>query len=463
MKRKSAALVLAVLMAVGSLAGCGSTASGDTTASGSETEETEASAEDTEGASAETDAEESKEVKLTFAWWGNQVRNERTQQVLDMYTEENPGITFDAQMAQWSDYWTKLATAAAGNSMPDLLQMGYASYLQQYVDMGLLEDLTPYVESGVLDVSAIDQSLLDAGSIDGKLYAICAGQNAPALIYNKTLTDELGIEIKNNMTLDEFIDVSREIYEKSGVRTDLGFANSESMMTYILRGEGITNIFEGDGLSSDDETMFEPFYSVYETGYEEGWMLTSDVYAELTANSVEQCPLVYYSSPSTQSWCACYWSNQLSAMQSAAPEGVVLEYSTWPAKDPVKADYLHPGQFFCVGANSVDTEEAVKVVNYLINDIDCNKVLLAERGIPATTVVAEAISEELPDESQKEIEFINDVVTPNSSTISPIAPTASTEFFKKADELVEAVLYGEKTAAEASAELYTEGLSILAE
>jgi multiple sugar transport system substrate-binding protein len=104
MKRKSAALVLAVLMAVGSLAGCGDTASGDTTASESETAENEASAEDTEDAAAEKDSEESKEVKLTFAWWGNQVRNERTQQVLDMYTEENPGVTFDAQMAQWSDY-----------------------------------------------------------------------------------------------------------------------------------------------------------------------------------------------------------------------------------------------------------------------------------------------------------------------------------------------------------------------
>lgn len=56
-----------------------------------------------------------------------------------MYSAANPGVTFDAQPAQWSDYWTKLATAAAGNALPDLIQMGYTSALEQYVDNGLLE------------------------------------------------------------------------------------------------------------------------------------------------------------------------------------------------------------------------------------------------------------------------------------------------------------------------------------
>ena len=459
MRKQSMSLMLAALMIGGSLAGCSGSKPAETTAASTEAAKTEAAettAETTAGA-------EAKDVKLTFTWWGNQLRNDRTQEVLDMYSAANPGVTFDAQPAQWSDYWTKLATAAAGNALPDLIQMGYTSALEQYVDNGLLEDLGPYVESGLLDVSAIDQSILDSGSVDGKLYAICSGQNAPALIYNKTLTDELGIEIKNNMTLDEFMDVSREIYEKSGVKTDLAFANAESMMTYILRGEGVENMFKDKRFVSDDSSMFEPFFQVYETGYQEGWMLKAEIYAELTKNSVEQCPLVYYSTPETQSWCACYWSNQLNAMQSAAPEGVELAYSTWPAKDPVKADYLHPSMFFCVSANSAEKEEAVKVLNYLINDIDCNKVLLAERGIPATTVVADAISAELPEASQKEIEFINTVVAPNASTISPCAPTTAAEFFKKADNLVEEILYGAKTAKDASAELYTEGQKILAQ
>lgn len=452
---------LAAIMAL-SLAGCGgSSTAPETTAQPAETKAAETAA-GSEAAEPQAEAQEQKDVKLTIGWWGNQVRNDRTQEVLDMYSAANPGVTFDSQPAQFADYWTKLATAAAGNALPDVLQMNYTSYLEQYVDNNLLEDLTPYVEQGLLDVSAIDQSILDSGSIDGKLYAVCCGLNAPTLIYNKTLTDELGIEVKSNMTIEEFMDVCREINEKSGVKTDLAFGNAESMMTYVLRGEGIDNMFSENGFSVAGEDAFEPFFKIYETGYEEGWMLNAGIYAELTENSVEQCPLVYFSTPETQSWCACYWSNQLTAMQSAAPEGMVLEYSTWPASDPAKADFLHPSMFFSVASGSVDKEESVKVLNYLINDIDCNKVLLAERGIPATSVVADAISGDLPEASQKEIVFISDVVTPNSSTISPCPPSGSNEIFSKADDLVEEILYGVKTAKEASAELYAEGNKILA-
>ena len=458
MKKTTWSLMLAAALAA-SLAGC-STAETETEAAGTTAAGSTAAAGETEAAGTEEAAEE---IHLTVAWWGNQVRNDRTQQVLDLYTQANPNVTFDSQPAQFSDYFTKLATAAAGNALPDVLQMNYTSYLEEYVDNGLLEDLTPYVESGLLDVSTIDQSILDSGSVDGKLYAVCCGLNAPALIYNKTLTDSLGIEIKDNMTLDEFMDVSRQIYEKSGVKTDLAFGNAESMMTYIMRGEGVDNMFAENAFSMTGEDAFVPFFEIYETGYNEGWMLDAGIFAELTVNSVEQCPLVYYSTPETQSWCACSWSNQLTAMQQSAPEGVELAYSTWPAADPVKADFLHPSMFFSVAAGSDNLEESVKVLNYLINDVECNNVLLAERGIPAPSAVTEAISDKLPEESQKEIAFIEDVVTPNSSTISPCPPSGATEVFSLADDLVEQVLYGATTAQDASARLFNDGNKILAD
>lgn len=458
MKKKAMALVITTAL-VCSLAGCGS---GNTTkAPEGETGQVQTTSAPQTGNS-DTKGSSEGARNLVIGWWGNQVRNDRTQEVLDMYAEANPGVTFDSQPAQFSDYWTKLATAAAGNSLPDVLQMNYSSYLEQYVDNGLLEDLTPYVEQGLLDVSEIDKGILDSGSVDGKLYAICSGVNVPALIYNKTLTDELGIEIKNNMTVEEFMDVSREIYEKSGVKTDLGYGNAESIMTYIMRGEGISNMFKDGGFDVPGEDAFQPFFDIYETGYKEGWMLDAGIYAELTVNSVEQCPLVYFSSPSTQSWCACYWSNQLTAMQQAAPEEMELEYSTWPAKDPKQADFLHPSMFFSVASGSSNKEEAVKVMNYLINDIDCNNVLLAERGVPAPVNVADAIAPLLPEESQKEITFINEVVTPNSSTISPCSPSGAAEVFSLMDDLVEKILYGQLTSAEASAELYNQGNAILA-
>lgn len=460
MKKKVISILLAAVMLCA--AGCAGTT---TSAPAQEAAPAEAVAEEPAAAETEAPAEAAdasgEQINLVVAWWGNQTRNERTQQVLDMYAAAHSNITFDSQPAAFADYFTKISTAAAGNAVPDVLQTNYAAITREYIDGGVLLDLMPFVESGALDVSSIDQSILDSGSKDGKLYCICAGVNVPALIYNKTLTDELGIEIKDNMTTDEFMAISREIYEKSGVKTDVAYGNAESMLTYIMRGEGVEDIYAEDHFSVESEDAFVPFFDIYETGREEGWMIDANVYAELTLNSVEQAPLVYFSSPSSQSWCALYWSNQLTAMKNAAPEGMELEFTTWPAKDPAKADYLHPSMYFSIGATTAHPDEAVDVLNYIINDIDANNVLLAERGIPAATAVADAIAENLSEENKKEIVLVNDVVAPNSSLITPVAPPKAAEVHQLANELVEKIMYGELTSEEASAQLYQQGNTIL--
>ena len=91
--------------------------------------------------SAEASAEK-EPIEMSVFWWGSQLRNERTQQILDMYAEEHPYITFDGQFSD--DYWTRMATLAAGHTLPDVVQMVYA-YLDQYATEGTLVDLTPYI------------------------------------------------------------------------------------------------------------------------------------------------------------------------------------------------------------------------------------------------------------------------------------------------------------------------------
>ena len=100
---------------------------------------------------------------------------------LDKYTELNPGVTLDGQFSEWGDYWNKLATASAGNSLPDVVQMDYA-YLDQYAKNNLLLDLTPYVEDGTLNLDDANADVLNSGKVDGKLYAVPIGINAPAIV-----------------------------------------------------------------------------------------------------------------------------------------------------------------------------------------------------------------------------------------------------------------------------------------
>lgn len=423
-------------MAVGMLAGCG----GGTGSSGSTSESSDGT------------------VNLTFTWWGNQTRNERTQAALDLYSEQNPGVTFDPQFAEWNDYWDKLATAAAGHSLPDIVQMDY-SYLEQYVSNGLLVDLTPYIEDGTINVDNVDEGILNSGKVGDGIYALCNGVNVPALLYNKTLLDEAGITIKDNMTMDEFIAVCKEVYEKTGYKTNIAYG-SDAYIDYFCRAYGEI-IYESDSIGASQETL-EAFYSLYEDGINEGWLLDPSVFAEVTVGSVEQDPMVYGSSPETMSWCFFAYSNQLTATKSAAPEGMEIGMTTWPSADPAKSDFLKPSQFFAITVDSENPDEAAKVLDFITNSVECNNILLGERGVPISSEVSNAISENMSEDDRNIITFINEVVTPNSSTISPPAPTAASEAYNLNRNLVEKVCYGELTAAEAAQQMYEEGNEIMA-
>lgn len=456
MKRKLA-LLLTAAMTAASLAACGSSsASGDTAA------DTTAAAETGTSETAEsTDGSNSGSANLVMAWWGNQTRNERTQKIIDLYSEQNPGVAIDGQFSEFNDYWQKLATAAAGHSMPDIVQMDY-KYLNQYVTNGLLVDLTPYVEDGTIDTADCNQDVLNSGSVNGGLYALCNGINAPALLYNKTLLDENGITVKDNMTLDEFIDVCKEVYEKTGYKTNLCYNQNEQWIEYFLRADDIV-LYEDGKLGGDSYEPYADFFKIYEDGLKDGYVIDPSVFAERSIGSVEQDPLVYGSSPETMSWCAFAYSNQLTATVSAAPEGTEIGLTTWPSADPKKSDYLKPSQFFAISSDSKNPEEAAKILNFITNDVDCNNILLGERGIPLSSKTAEAIAPNLDETTQKVITFVNDVVSANSSQVNPPSTNGASEVNDLINKLQEQVCYGQLSAEDAGKQLFEQGNQIMAE
>lgn len=458
MKKRTAVIFTAAVLA--SLAvGCSkNTETKDPTAATEQS--TEKAVESTVETTGQGSTEEN-EKNLTVFWWGNQTRNERTQKILDLYAEENPGVTFDGQFADGSDYWTRLATLSAGHTMPDVIQMDY-SYIRQYAENGLLVDLTPYIEDGTIDVSNVSDTILETGRVGEGIYGICNGINAPTMLYNKTLLDEAGLEIHDNMTLDEFVALCKEVYEKTGYKTSLtyGSGTSPDYLAYLLRAHD--KQLYGDGaFAVDGPEAFEEFFSLFENGVKEGWHIDPSVYVERQNASVEQDCLVYGSSPETMSWCAFYHSNQLTAMQNAAPEGTEIGVTTWPSANPAVSDYLRPSQFFCVTSDSKNPETGASLINYITNSVECNNVLLGERGVPISSVVAKDISVNQTAQEQEVVRFINEVVTPNCTTINPPAPASGSEVNDQIKTLTEQVLYGEITAKQAAQQLYEKGNAIL--
>ena len=386
------------------------------------------------------------EENILVTWWGNQTRNERTHDALELFASEHEGTTFTEVPNSWDDYWKKVAADAQGDTI-DVMQMDY-QYLNTYSQNGLLLDLTPYVESGALKIDDVNEGIVNAGKVGDGLYAVCIGVNAPALLYNKTLLDEAGIEVKDQMTLDDFVALSKEIYEKTGYKTNLGYG-TDMVLGYILRGYGV-DLFKDGKLNATAEDI-EKFFTLYEQGISEGWMVGSEVFAETSVGTVEQDPMIYGSAPEYMSWCALFWSNQVTAMQNAAPEGVEVGITTWPSPDPAKSNYLKPSQFFSVAAKTQHADTAVAIVDFWTNSVPANEILLGERGIPASAATAAGIADKLDDVNKKVVAYINDVVSPNCSAVPAADPAGASEFYNVIDELEEQLLYGGISAADAAA------------
>ncbi len=364
------------------------------------------------------------EVEIGFGWWGNQVRDAATHDALAYFTENFPNVTFNELAENWSNYWSKMATYAADGSLPDLMQQDYA-LVEQWVEAGDLLDLTPYVESGALDLSGIPQSIIDTGKVGDGLYAICAGVNAPAMLYNKTLTDELGITVPDNLTWDEFVSISKQIYEaKGGYGVIYGQGNSENSPTYYTRGLGHTAFYEKDGLSLTAEEA-AGYYQAIIDGVAEGWMFNTDQIANVNVNDIAQSPMVFGTTPDVRTWCSIAFSNQIHAFNDAAQaDGIELGICSWPSANPQASNYMKPGQFFSVTTDAKNPDVAVAVLNYLINDPQANILLKAERGVPANSNVAAEIADavnEIDSTYGVAVAYLA-IVQENSSPIFPPLP-----------------------------------------
>lgn len=452
MKRKILSVLLACVM-VSSLTACGGEEAGKDDATKEEITEEKDEAGDAEAASEEGD------VSLIAAWWGSQNRNDKFTAAFDAYTESNPNVTFEHQINTFGDHMTAVSAAAASDTMPDLVML-QTDYLKTYTDADKLLDLTPYIESGALDTSNISENVIATGMVGDGIYGISAGNNAGAMIYNKTLLDENGITIENFMDIDTFMDVCREVYEKTGVKTQIG--NYGVWLEFMSRESGAP-FFDGKALGAASADVYVPFFKMIENGYKEGWLLDQGI---VTANGeeLEAQAIVKYTSPETQSWCSFFNSNQMVALQSSAPEGMELDLVTMPIGDHKKAAYVRQAMCWSISANSANVDEAVAVLNWWINSEEANEIVMGEPGVPANSEIATYVSGMLDETTAKTFDYVNDIVIPNCSAGDPPAEAGAPRVRGELmTGVVEKVAYGEATAEEAAQELFEKGNAYMAE
>jgi ABC-type glycerol-3-phosphate transport system substrate-binding protein len=149
-------------------------------------------------------------VTITFAYFGAEEEIAIKDEVLAAFEASHPNIKVEGTYAIGMDYPLKLQTWFAANDAPDVLAIAL-DVMYPFKDLGVYEDLTPYMErDGLLDGNTWDPTLVQAFNHNGEIQAAPYVSKTHALVYNKTMFDAAGLEYPNeNWTEEDLLNAAR--------------------------------------------------------------------------------------------------------------------------------------------------------------------------------------------------------------------------------------------------------------
>ncbi|MGI6237726.1 MAG: ABC transporter substrate-binding protein [Candidatus Excrementavichristensenella sp.] len=133
-------------------------------------------------------------------------------ELIALFEQENPDIkiVMDVPTQTYEEYYTILKTRVMGGGEElDVFAVHPDANLSMYAKNGTLSDL-----SGLAVLPKLNKGMLDAGSVDGVLYAIPQALNLEGMIYNKKIFADNGLDVPETWT--DFINCC-EVLSKKGI------------------------------------------------------------------------------------------------------------------------------------------------------------------------------------------------------------------------------------------------------
>ena len=237
MNKRMLSLLLAGVMTVSVVAGCGNSNAGSSDASKDQNTAAQSTT-GVEGSDSVIDMNEDPyEVAIQIVTLpGTSVDNEaELEDAINEITLPAINCTVDLQFVWISEVATKTSMSAASGEKLDLLHVATVTPLSSMVGSEILLDMNEnnLLQTHGKDLIALFGDMIESGSVGGRQLAIPARvftSVAKGFKYNKTVADELGIEVPEIGTIDDMEKVLYEFKEKS----------TSDMMPYFV-GAGLNN------------------------------------------------------------------------------------------------------------------------------------------------------------------------------------------------------------------------------
>ena len=128
------------------------------------------------------------------------------------FRKQYPNVKVNVEIQQWSDVTTKLDTAFAGSTPPDVVELGN-TLVAKYAGAGALMDVGSH-RSGYQNSATWLQSLTDSCTLGGKLYCVPYYAGSRAIIYRKDMFAQAGVQPPTS--LDDLMQVGQKLMSANG-------------------------------------------------------------------------------------------------------------------------------------------------------------------------------------------------------------------------------------------------------
>lgn len=134
------------------------------------------------------------DARQTLTFWGMGREGEAVAQLIPAFEREHPDIHVEVQQLPWKAAHQKLLTAFAGDTTPDVAQLGN-TWIAELQALDALQPLQPFVDhSQVVQPADYFAGIWATNRIDGRLYGIPWYVDTRLLFYRKDLLKAAGFD-----------------------------------------------------------------------------------------------------------------------------------------------------------------------------------------------------------------------------------------------------------------------------
>ena len=402
------------------------------------------SSDETSGSQSSATGNTEEEVTLRFSWWGSDDRHEATLAVIDAFMEEHPNIKIEPEYSSQDGYNDKKTTEFSTGTAPDIFQIETGSG-PEYSRMGVLYDLSSI---STLSFDKFDQNFIEVNGQfgTGKQYAIPTGIAGSALIVNKTLADEIGIDLSQEYDWEQLITWGKQVREYDPELYLLS-VNTENGVSFFIRCysrqlNGVPMIDDENKKLNMTEEQFTQMFDLIDRLYKSETCAPASYKAPYNPNKDQEDP----------NWingkyvASVGFTSNAQVLMDANPD---VEYMAGCM--PVMADAKSEGwvnncpQYMGIYAETEHPEEAGLFLDYFFNSEEAAETLGVVRSVPPTEFAQKIVTD------NGQLDYLTAAAVERSLSyegFDDAGYTTSAEVSKILADAYEAVSYGSSTPAD---------------